>query len=124
MVQCMKIRKRCNSPYKQTEKEKPHNHLLRCSKGHCQIRTPLHDKSSGGIRNIRDITQHNKDSLQQDYTKYQLKRRETQRNITKIMNKKDCSFFFIHVELALEVLATTIRQLSEIKEIQIENEEV
>ena len=53
-----------------------------------------------------------------------IKLRETQSNSIKIRTRKSCPFSSYLFNIVLEVLARAIRQLSEIKEMQIEKEEV
>ena len=58
MVQYMEIHQR-NPIYKQTQRLKPHDHLVRCGENIWQNPTPIHDKSLGKIRNSRPKTKHN-----------------------------------------------------------------
>ena len=46
--------------YKQTQRKKPHDHLVRCRKSIRQDPTTLHEKSLGKIRNSRPRSKHDK----------------------------------------------------------------
>ena len=72
----MKIHQ-CNPLYKQTQRQKPHDHLVRFGKNIRQDPTPIHDKSLGKIRNSRLIPKRNKSNLQQTSSQHQTKWRET-----------------------------------------------
>ena len=76
--------------------------------------TSLHGKSPRENRCTSGILQHNKGSLQQAHSQYQLKWREIQSNSTKIRNNKGCTLSPYLLNIALEVLVTAIRQLKEI----------
>ena len=54
-----------NPPYKLTEGQKPHDHLIRHTKDLWQNPTPLHNKSPEDNRDKNDIPQHNKGNVQQ-----------------------------------------------------------
>jgi hypothetical protein len=57
MVQYKEIHQ--HSPvYKQAQRQKPHDHLVRYGESICQNLTPIHDKSLGKIRNSRPIPKH------------------------------------------------------------------
>lgn len=60
MVKSTEINK-FNLPYKQSERQKPHDFLIRCRKCFLQNPTPLHDQSSTEIRNTRSIPKHKGD---------------------------------------------------------------
>jgi hypothetical protein len=81
--------------------------------------TPLHDKNLGEIRDARDITKHNKGNSQQAYSQHRIKWGETQSNSTKTRNKTKLSSLPIAISIAAGILAGTIRQLKEIKRLQI-----
>ena len=70
--QYMEIHQR-NPVYKQTQRQKPHDHLVRCRKRIRQDPTPIHDKSLGKIRNSRPIPKHDKSNLQQTSSQHQSK---------------------------------------------------
>ena len=50
----------CNPPLKQTERKKPHNHLIRYWKNLWQKPTPIHDKGLGKNADTRNIPKHKK----------------------------------------------------------------
>jgi hypothetical protein len=59
MVQHMQIIK-CNTTYQQKQRQKPHDHLNKCSKSLQQNSTPFHGKSSDETRNRMNVPHHNK----------------------------------------------------------------
>ena len=72
MVYYAEIHQR-NPLCKQIQRQKPHDHLLRCRKRIRQEPTPIHDKSLGKIRNSRPIPKHYKSNLQQTSSQHQSK---------------------------------------------------
>ena len=72
----------------------------------------------------RIYKEHNKDNLQQAHRQHQSKQRETQNISTKSRNKTRCSLSPYLCNIVTEVLARAIRQVGEIKGIQIKKEEV
>ena len=76
------------------------------------------------LRVQRTLSQHNEHDLQQANSQHQLKGRETQSNSTIIRNSTGCLLLPYLFKIVLEVLARAIRQLKEIKGIQIGREEV
>jgi hypothetical protein len=73
MVQYMEIHQR-NPIYKQTQRLKPHDHLVRCGENIWQNPTPIHDKCLGKIRNSRPIPKHDKSNLQQTSSQHPFSR--------------------------------------------------
>jgi hypothetical protein len=73
-----------NPLYKQTQRQKSHDHLIRCSESIWQNPTLFHDKHLGKIRNLRPLTKHNKSNIQQTIRQHQIKWRKTWSNPTKI----------------------------------------
>jgi hypothetical protein len=121
----LKINKyKYNPPCKQTERKNPHDHFFRFRKSLGVGRlTPLPDKSLGEISDTRDILQHNKSNFQQTYSQNQLKWREIKAIELRSETKHYLLFPYLF-NIVLEVLATAIRQLREIKEVHIGKEEV
>jgi hypothetical protein len=76
MIQYTEIYQR-NPVYKQTQRQKPHDHLIRCRESISQNPTPIHDKSLGKIMNSRPIPKHDKSNLQQTSSQHQTEWRET-----------------------------------------------
>ena len=74
----------CNPLYKETQRQKPHDQLVRCLESIRQDPTPIHDKSLGKIRNSRPIPKHDKSNLEQTSNQHQSKWREAGSNPTKI----------------------------------------
>lgn len=113
--QLMKIHQ-CNPLYKQTKRK--NDHLIRWRKHLWQNPTPLHKKRAGEIRNPRDISQHNKGSLHQAHSQHsKLEKNSKQFHSNQEQEK---AFYFSYLfNIVLEVLAGAIRQLKEIKEIEI-----
>jgi hypothetical protein len=85
---------------------------------------PHHVKSLGKIRDKRCISEHNERNIQQAYRQHQIKLRETQSNPIKIRTRICCPLSSYLFNIVLELLVRAIRQLKEIKGIQIEREEV
>ena len=81
----MEIHQR-NALYKKTQRQKPHDHLVRCRESIRQDPTPIHDKSLGKIRNSRPIPKHDKSNIQKTSSQHQTKWREARSNPTKIMD--------------------------------------
>ena len=71
-----------NPLLKQTQRQKPHDHLLRRGESIQQNPIALHDKSLGKIRNSRPIPKHSKSNIQQTSSQLQIKWRETLSNPT------------------------------------------
>ena len=86
--------------------------------------TLFHDKSLGEKRDIMNIPPYNKGNLQQPDSQHQIKWRETQSSFIKIRNKPKLSTLSISNQYSTAVLARVIRQLKEIKGIQIGKEKV
>ena len=68
----MEIHQR-NPLYKQSQRQKTHDHLLRWGKSIRQDPAPIHDKSLGMIRNSRPIPNHDKINLHQTSSQHQSK---------------------------------------------------
>ena len=72
--------------------------------------TLLHGNDPVVTRNRRNIPQHNKGNLQQPYSQYQIKWRETQVIPLKSGTRQDCPLSTYLFILVLCVLATAVRQ--------------
>jgi hypothetical protein len=72
MAQYLEIHQ-CNPLYKQTQRQKPHDRLVKCRKSIRQDSTPTHDKSLGKIRNSRPIPKHSKGSMKKTSNQHQNK---------------------------------------------------
>ena len=57
--------------YKQTQRQKPHDHLVRCGKRTRQDPTPIYDKSLRKTRNSRPIPKHHKSNLEKTSSQHQ-----------------------------------------------------
>lgn len=112
----------CNLQYKQTERKKTQDHLIRYKKGLWQKSNPLHVKSPEEIRDTRDIPQHNKSNLQQVYGHIKLNRGEVQNKSTKTRQGYPLSPYLFNV--VLKVLTRSIKQLKESKGIGVGKEEI
>lgn len=75
VVQYMKIHQ-WNSPHKQTERKKPHDHFIRFWKSLWQSPRPLYDKNLGKGRDTRPIPKHNKGNVQHANSQHQIKWRK------------------------------------------------
>jgi hypothetical protein len=81
----------------------------------------LHDKNLGGIRDIRNIPQHNKGSLPKPMALINLN--EEKLNSTKFRNKASYPLYSHLLNTVLTILARSIRGLKKIKEIYIGKKE-
>jgi hypothetical protein len=70
---------------------------------------------------LKDIPKHNKGKLQQTYSQHQIKWKETQSNSTEIRGYPLSPYL---LSIIIGFLVGTIRQLKDIKGIQIRKEEV
>ena len=77
--------------------------------------TPLYDKVCWDIRDIRNISKHNKNNIQQADSQHQIKLWQTKSDSTKIRNKQCCTLYPHLFNIVFKVLAKAIRQQRKIK---------
>lgn len=81
---------------------------------------PLLDRE---IRDIMDMSKHNKDSLQEVYRQCQVKWIEIQNNCPTINTKQGCLHLLYLISILLDILTIAISYLMEIRVIQIWKED-
>ena len=110
-----------NTLHKQTERKKTHSIISDSEKAFDKIQHPFMWKDFREIRNTKHIPKHNKSNTHQA----NIKLNWAWSNPTKIRNKRRLPTLFLCIQYSIcELLARPIRQLKEIKGIQIGNEEV
>jgi hypothetical protein len=123
MVQYTKIHQ-CNQLYKQTERQKPHDHLIRCWEIIWQNPTPIHDKAlerSGIQGTYLNII---KAIYSKSVANINLYGEKLEAIPLKSVTIQGCPLSPYLFNIVLEALARAIRQQKDIKEIQIGKKEV
>ena len=110
--------------YKQTQRQKPHDHLIRCWESIWQNPPPIHDKSLGKIRNSRAITKHNKVIDSKPVANIKLNGEKLDSIPLKSGTRQGCPLSPYQLNMLLWVLARASRQQKDIKGIQIRKEEI
>jgi hypothetical protein len=123
MVKYMEIHQRI-PVYKQTQRQKPHDHLVRCGESIWQNPTPIHDKNLGKIRNSRPIPNMIKAIYSKPVANIKVNGEKLEAIPLKSGTRQDCPLSPYLFNIVLEVLARAIRQQKEIKGMQIWKEEV
>ena len=85
-----------------------------------KISTPIYDKNSPESRHITNITQNNKNHIQQSNSKHYPKWRKIESISSKIRNKTKMPTLITIFNIVLEVLATAIREEKEMRGIRLE----
>ena len=109
---------------KQTQRQKPYDHLLRFEESIPQNPTPLHDKSLGNIRNSRPYLNMIKAIYSKPVANIKVNGEKLEAIPLKSGTRQGCPLSPYLFDIVLEVLARAIRQQKEIKGIQIGKEEV
>jgi hypothetical protein len=86
--------------------------------------TPFHNTSAGEIRATRDSPKHNKGSFQEAIAKIKLNREKLKAITLNSETRQGCPLSWYLFNAELDFLLEAIKQLEEIKGIQIEKEDI
>ena len=114
----------CDTPCKQTEEEKPYDHLNRCGKSFWQNSTPIYDKNSPESGHRGNLPQHNKGIYDKPTGNIILSGEKLKAFPLRSGTRQGYPLSPLLFNIVLEVLATAIREEKEIKGLQIGKEEV
>jgi hypothetical protein len=113
-----------NLLYKQTQRQKPHDHLIRCWESIGQNSAPIHDKSLGKIRNSRPIPNITKAIYIKPVANIKLNGKKYEATPLKSGTRQDCPLSPYLFNIVLEVLARKVGKQKKFKGIQIGREKV
>jgi hypothetical protein len=114
----------CNPLYKETQRKKPYDHLIRFWGSVWQSLTPIHDKSHGKIRTSRPTPNIIKAIYSKPVANIKLNGEKLEAIPLKSGTRQVCPLSPYLFNIVLEFLARGIRQQKEINGIQTGKEEV
>ena len=103
----------CDTPYEQTEGEKPYDNLNRCRKNFWQNSTPIYDKNPTESSHRGNLPQHNKATYDKPTANLLLNGEKLKPFPLRSGTRQDCPLSPLLFNIVLEVLSKAIREEKE-----------